>query len=284
MLNNQKLVKKLTKQKKQLENHINHRKLYNIRNTIIKALIKSGIAIDYALPFILSSVIVASVQASNGDLPFKADEITNKEKASVETIDTSNGIHVEYTSYDFDYKDEVLQYSTGWIINNKGLYERTVTSYKLNNTIDLSDTEKVFSMTKEEIENSLEITNIKTIQKNILQAEDEIYNEDALIIINHYTQNEEKAVTRTETALENFANSIVFLSLSFCLGLGFLVAKKIFIKTCISDGLKKCESKYRIVTKEELNKLKEILELKEKNLELLTSNKNNDYPYKLRRG
>ena len=122
------------------------------------------------------------------------------------------------------------------------------------------------------------------MKKNILQAEDEIYNEDALIIINHHTQNKEKAVPRTETTLENFANSIVFIFLSLGLGCFFLVAKKIFIKTCISDGLKKYEAKYRIVTIEELSKLKEILELKEQNLELLTSNKNNDYPYRLRRG
>ena len=166
MRNGHELFNKLSKDVERLQNRIEHVKLYNIRNYVVKALIKSGIVVDYSLPFILTTIIIANLQISKGNAPFHIDEVA--EKAKIETIDTSSGMHVERISYDFRYTDEVLEHSTGWIINENGLYERTSTSYRLNNQIDLSDTEKVLSMSKEEIENILVVTNIKTIRKSSL--------------------------------------------------------------------------------------------------------------------
>ena len=70
MKNNNELVEKLTKDVNTLENKIENRKLYNVRNFAIKALLKSGIALDYALPFILAAIIFANSQASKGNTPF----------------------------------------------------------------------------------------------------------------------------------------------------------------------------------------------------------------------
>ena len=142
MIDNNELMKKLTKDANRLQNKIEHRKLYNIRNAVVRSLIKSGIAVDYALPFIIVAMIIANAQTSKGNAPFRVDEIV--EKAGIETIDTSSGIHLEHLSYDFDYDDELIEYSTGWIVNEQGLYERTVTSYRLNDDIDL---EKIFVKT-----------------------------------------------------------------------------------------------------------------------------------------
>lgn len=60
MINNDKLMKKLTKDANRLQNKIKYRKLYNIRNAVVRPLIKSGIAVDYALPFIIVAIIVAN--------------------------------------------------------------------------------------------------------------------------------------------------------------------------------------------------------------------------------
>lgn len=285
MMDKQALVDKLTNETKQLENKIEHRKLYNIRNLVIKAVIKSGIVIDYALPFILATIIIAHSQAAKGNAPFKRDEIT--EKAGIETIDTSSGIHVEHLSYDFSYDDEILEYSTGWIINDRGLYQRTVTSYRLDDSIDLSDTDKVLKMTKEEVENALIITNIKTIQKNTLLPEDSIYDEDALIVINH-TSSEEQTMTRPETSSENTLHSIWFVVLSLCWGNNVRIIEKLFVKTHIRDKLREYEPLFRKINKEELEEMKKILEIKKHNLAMITPSENtnsedNGYSYKLRR-
>lgn len=285
MISNNELVEKLTNDVNRLQNKIEHRNLYNVRNFVIKALLKSGIAIDYALPFILAAIIIANSQASKGDAPFRIDEIT--EKAGIETIDTSSGIHLEHISYDFSYDDELIEHSTGWIINDKGLYERTVTSYRLNDEINLEDTEKIMSMTKEEVDQALVITNVRTIKKNTLTPEDSIYNSAAIIVINH-SKSEEETFTRLETTSENVWHSIWYIVLALCWGNNFRNIEKLFVRTYIRDRLREYEPLFRQINKEELETMRKILKVKQENLAMINSESKNigekeGYSYRLRR-
>lgn len=285
MKNNNKLVKKLTKDIDRLQNKIEHRKLYNIRNFVVKVLLKSGIAIDYALPFIFAAIIIANSQASKGNAPFRIDEII--EKAGIETIDTSNGIHIEHISYDYNYDDELIEHSTGWIINEKGLYERTVTSYRLNDEFDLEDTQKIMSMTKEGVDQALVITNIKTIMKNTLTPEDSFYNSDAIIVINH-SESEDETFTRLETKSENAWHSIWFIVGMLLWECNFRNIEKLFVKTYIRDRLREYEPLFRQINKEELETMRKILKAKHENLSMIKSEsdtleKVEEYSRRLRR-
>lgn len=278
------LVNMFSRDVKTLENRIKHRKIYNILNFIVKLVLKSGIAIDYMLPFMLASLVVANSYSAKGNAPFRVDEIT--EKANIETIDTSNGIHLENVSYDFSYDDELIEHSTGWIINDKGLYERTVTSYRISDEIDFSETDKIFSMSKEEIEHILVVTNVQTICKNTLTPEDKIYAEDALIIINHYKSDDE-TIIRQETLSENLLYSIGFIVMVLLCGNTFRNIEKLFVKTYIRDILKSYESLFRQINKKELEEMRRILEVKKQNLAMIgeTSNnieENKGYPLRLR--
>jgi len=267
LISNDDIISKLSKDVNKLQNNIRYRNLYNIRNIILKILVKSGIAIDYALPFMISAVIISNSIDFETNPPFTIDEI--KEKAKVETIDSSSGFHIEHISYDFDYDTESLAHSTGWMLNTEGLYERVVTSYRISDQIDLSDTETIFNMPKEEIDNALVITNIKTIKKNILTEEDSIYNQDALIIINNF-ESEEDFLIREETIGENILNSIKYIFLISTLGVSFMVFEKLLIKNCIKDKLITYEQSLKWYDKEELKTMKKILELKKENLSMLT--------------
>lgn len=285
MRNGDELFNKLSKDVERLQNKIEHVRLYNIRNYVVKALIKSGIVVDYALPFILATIIIANSQISKGDAPFHIDEVT--EKAGIETIDTSSGIHVEHISYDFSYSDEVLEHSTGWVINDNGLYERIVTSYRLNDQINLSDTEKILSMSKEEIEDILVVTNIKTIRKSNLTPEDNIYDSDALIVINH-TESEDEFITRSETTSENVWHSIWFVIMALCWGNNVRNIEKLFVKTYIRDKLREYEPIFRPINKDELESMKKVLEMKKQNLSMIDAslenvNENNGHTHILRR-
>lgn len=285
MKNNQDLLNQLTRDINKLQNKIDHRRLYNLRNYVVRLLIKSGIVLDYALPFILTAIIIANAQASKGNAPFRIDEIT--ENSKIETIDTSSGIHIEKVSYDYYYDEELIEYSTGWIINDNGLYERTVTSYRISDVIDLSDTKKVLSMSKEEIDNSLVITNIETIQKNTLDDEDNIYDSDAIIVINH-SMSQDDFILRKETVGENILQSIFYIVLVFISGIGLTFLGKIFLKTRIKDNLKRYESAFKEIKDDDLDIMKKILQLKQENLLLLSDTENNElgeknYSYKLRK-
>lgn len=283
MIDNNELMKKLTKDANRLQNKIEHRKLYNIRNAVVRSLIKSGIAVDYALPFIIVAMIIANAQTSKGNAPFRVDEIV--EKAGIETIDTSSGIHLEHLSYDFDYDDELIEYSTGWIVNEQGLYERTVTSYRLNDDIDLENKEKILEMTKDDIDNALVITDIKTVKKNDLNPEDQIYNSDAIIVID-YSESEEETITRLETKSENFWHSLWYIVLVLSYGNNVRLLEKIFVKTYMRDKLREYEPSFRKINKEELDTMKKILKMKQENLSMLNNDNNSSidgYSYKLRR-
>lgn len=285
MLDSNKLIELLNDDVNKLQNKIEYKNLYNIRNFVVRGLLKSGIAIDYALPFILASLIFFNSGIELGNIPFEKNIVT--EKASIETIDTSSGIHLEHISYDFSYDNELIEHSTGWIINDKGLYERTVTSYRLSDEINLDDTEKIMSMTKEEIEKILIITNIETIKKNTLSPEDKIYSSDAIIVVNHF-KSEEKTFTRLETTGENVLSSISYIILILCWGNSIRVLEKLFVKTYARDKLRKYEVSFRKIDKEELENIKKILKLKQENLIMLDSESKNigekeGYPYTLRK-
>ena len=285
MLNNYELIKKLTNDINRLQNIIEHKKLYNIRNTIVRALLKSGIAIDYAFPFILAAVITVNIQALRKNLPFRIDEIP--EKARIETIDTSSGIHMEHISYDFSYDDNIIEYSTGWIINEKDLYERTATSYKLNDDVDLENTEKIMAMSKEELESMLTVTNVETIKKKVLSSDDMIYNSDSIIVIKHVKSEEEK-FKRLETRSENFWNSLIFVVSTLYVGWNLKIAGILFMITTPKDKLKEYEPSFRQITIEELETMKDMIKLKQENLAMLNNevtntNGNEKYSRKLRK-
>lgn len=285
MSNRTDLMDKLSRNIRRLEKKVEHRKIYNIRNFVVRSLLKSGIAIDYALPFILATIVIAHSFVAKGNLPFHIDEI--KEKAKVETIDTSNGIHLEHVSYDFSYDDKLIEYSTGWVINDRGLYRRVVTSYRISDEIDLSETDKILSMSREELENILVITNVQTIYKNTLTQEDMLYDSDAIIVVNH-TESETETITRQETIGENVLWSIWFIILSLGWGNSLRSIKKIFMKTYIRDKLLECHHLFRQISKEELETIEKVLAVKKQNLAMLDETahdvgESGDYLYRLRR-
>lgn len=265
MSDRNKLVNILTNDIKQLENKIEHRKFYSVRNFVVKSLIRSGIAIDYALPYILATILVFQYQASRGNIPFRFDDI--KVRTGIETIDTSTGIHLEHISEAFDYDYVILEHFTGWSINDDGLYERVVTSYRMNFEIDLSDIKNVLFMSKDEIDNIFEVFDVQTINKTNLNYEDSVYNEEAIILISQVYSND-NIITRKESLGENVFNSLAFLLGVFLLGSCFKNIAKCFIKIDIRDRLKVYESLFNEINLQELEK---ILEIKKQNLALITS-------------
>lgn len=267
MRDNNVIVSKLQKELTSLEKTIKYRKLYNVRNYVAKKLLKTGIALNYALPYILGAIIAFYLAATDDNVPFRIDEIT--EKAKIETINTSSGYTVRNISYDYNYNDEILEHTTGWIVNEYGLYERIVTTYRINDEIDLSNTYKVFAMSKEEIDNALVITNINKITKSSLDSEDMFYDKEALIIIDNFTSDEE-FIIRDETIGECIFDSLYYIIVSFGWGSILKFIKKKTIKTRVEDKLNHYESNLRYIRKKELETLKRILELKQNNLDLIS--------------
>ena len=267
MLDKEDLLKVLKYDIKDLEDKIDNPKKSRLKNSLVSFLLKMGIVVDYSLPFILVSFLIFNSFKSFGNLPFSKNKI--KDFSNVEKISSSTGLEIEKKSYTKEYKN-CLQHTTGWIINELGLYERIVTTYKIDDKIDLNNTSKILAMSKEEIEAAFTIINIEVIEKNSLNVDDELYTEDMLIVIAGY-EDKNDYIYRDENNLENVIITILYLA--FVMEFGYMISlvNRLFIKRNLRDKCKDLQEKFRPINKKELKELKMMLELKKENLELLSN-------------
>ena len=110
-MNNNLLIETLLKQRNEIQDKIDNYQRYNEINNIKRKIVKAGIAINYALPFILSSIILISISKKTNNTPFIIDEIEEKEK--IELIDSSNGYHDENIYYNEDNNSKI-EYLEKW--------------------------------------------------------------------------------------------------------------------------------------------------------------------------
>lgn len=267
------IVVKLKKDIKKYEKALKLRPFYNTKNIIIKTMIRYGLIIDYALPYIVSGFIISNITNEFFDnVPFKKDMVYRK--ISVETIDSSYGYHSEKETVDFKYNEKSIEYSTAWYINQDGLYERKVTTYNINHNIDLNNTELIFSLSDDELKRTFRINNTKTITKERLEQGDEIYSENALFIINSYTSNNGRL--RLENDKENYSFSLIYLILVLISGFELGLVSRMFIKSPIRNGLKELDAIYQPISKDDIEYIKKVIALKKENLSLFDSNLNEE--------
>lgn len=263
MSDEEKLLKSLTKEVKDMESMIKNAKLYKLKKQFKKYLIKSGIVLNHVIPYALASFISYGSVSAIGYNPFSYEKV--KENAKIETFETSTGLNRKTSSKDIEYGSNSFGHTTAWKLNDNGLYERTITVYEIDDSIDLSDTDKVLSMTKEEVEAKLNIIDIKTIQKNVLNEEDKIYDED-MLIITRSTEDEDDFKMRNETFFENILDVGFWLALTIVFGATINVINKKLFK--LDEKLKAIDESI-VIEKVDVSTISEVLKVKKHNLEMI---------------
>ena len=263
MSDEEKLLKSLTKEVKDMENMIKKAKLYKLKKQFKKNLIKSGIVLNHVIPYALASFISYGSVSAIGYNPFSYEKV--KENAKIETFETSTGLNRKTSSKDIEYGSNSFGHTTVWKLNDNGLYERTITVYEIDDSIDLSDTDKVLSMTKEEVEAKLNIIDIKTIQKNVLNEEDKIYDED-MLIVTRSTEDEDDFKMRNETFFENILDVGFWLALTIVFGATINVINKKLFK--LDEKLKAIDVAI-VIEKVDVSTISEVLKVKKHNLEMI---------------
>ena len=172
-------------------------------------------------------------------------------------------------------------------MSDDGLYERTITTYKLNSGVDLSDTNKILSMSKEEIEKLLSIKNIKKIRKSILDPDDDLYLNDALILTNNFISDENVAL-KQETVGQNFVSIIIYMIAVLTWGYNLKNFKEKLLKNKVKNRIAIIEQQYQEITDIDLYSMKVVLELQKENLAMLDLDEKNidqdsNNQYKLRK-
>lgn len=264
--------KKTVSDIEKIQRKLDHVLLYNIRNYIVKLLIKTGIGVDYALPFIIGALLTINSKHFVLNKPFVAEG--NNIETRVEVIDTSRGCHIEHVyPYTFSGQNIVL-YSTGWSVNVNGLYERVEVSYKLKEGVDLEDTLKL--KTYKKLDQILEISKTEKICKSVLASEDFIYESDSIIIVNYV----DRIFRENESGYDNFLNSLWYIISSFFLGVNINNVGRFLFVERMRDKLREYEQFFKFLDENELDRLIKTLEVKKENLALL---EDEDNSYTLRR-
>ena len=270
MSDEEKLLKSLTKEVKDMENMIKKAKLYKLKKQFKKNLIKSGIVLNHVIPYALASFISYGSVSAIGYNPFSYEKV--KENAKIETFETSTGLNRKTSSKYIEYGSNSFGHTTAWKLNDNGLYEKTITVYEIDDSIDLSDTDKVLSMTKEEVEAKLNIIDIKTIQKDVLNDEDKIYDED-MLIITRSTEDEDDFKMRNETFFENILDVGFWIALTIVFGATINVINKKLFK--LDEKLKAIDESI-VIEKVDVSTISEVLKVKKHNLEMIKGNERSE--------
>lgn len=261
MTDREKLIKTLRKEIKTLEKQIKNIEFHNSKIVLKTNFIKTRLVLNRISPFVLAGVISFGAVSGLGFNPFSNEKV--KEKSKIEYSSTSTGLNKKSTSYDREYNNS-FYHTTGWELNKNGLYERTVTYYELDTSIDLSDIDNILSMSKEEIEDKLNVINIEKIQKSSLSVDDEIYNED-MVVVTKSVEDEENYVFHDETFFENLIDVGFYLIGVIAFGLSIRIINKKVLKIDEKLNEKNCLS----VEEFDIDTLLGILEMKKHNLEML---------------
>lgn len=268
MITKEEIYNSLNREVNELDEKISNFKLYNFKNFFKRTAIGTTLSLNRFLPFAIASILISSTSVMGYKKPFNRDMII--ESAQVATVDTSTGYHLETTSFDYTYASNSLEYTTGWQVDENNNYSRTITTYEIDDSIDLKDLDSVLTKTKEELQNSLHITNIKTITKTKLTDDDELFFEPAVIVTRSFTS-EDKTIERKETAGEDIWFTICYIGFTTLVGTGINSVKNIIFKKRLENKLKGLMAKYRRIDRSEIESLKRVLEIKKANLELMSS-------------
>lgn len=250
----------------QLEYKIENRKKYNSDKKFKYIMIKGVILLELAFPFTLGLCATSFAFKVFGKTPIEKTKIIDKPSIQYE-ID-STGKENKLVSYNQKYDENLIEYSTSWILNDEGLFERQVTTYSYEGYEIKNDYDNILSLSKEEMSDIFKIVDLKKIQKTHLDKDDQKYQKDS-IVIKQVIDDERFYRVRNETDFENFLELFIFLFLVYVEGVALDNLIGVILKKRISTKFKYMELENRLIREKDIEELRKILILKKENLKLL---------------
>lgn len=246
---------------------IKFRHLYNIKSFIVFLLIKSGIMLDYAYPFILATLITLNLKMYKQNIPFVKDTVL--EKTSLERLYQTNINEVSVSYGDKNkYNYTSVVYNSAWYENADGTFSRKEVLFSCNNNMinNLNISDIIYS-DYESLCNLFMVEEEKIITKKV---KDNKHDNDYIEVAIH----EMALVTREETFEENNYYSLLFVILVLLEGLGIKKLDSVFIKRHIRNKLEEVDLEPILYTKDDIERLKIIIETQKLNLEFINKDKN----------
>lgn len=256
------LLLKLKNDIENLEKTIDNYEFYNFKASLLKGLIKTGIGSSHILPLIQSGLTIYYIFNLCSHDPFLYDEREVFKK--IDTTTTSTGIEIENSTYDNVPLNNNLFYTTSWNLNDNNLYERIVTEYNIKSNSKYVDSDEILNFSKEELDSLYEISNIITYQKNELNEEEKIYNENMVVY-------QETVVSTTDVKKvkqSQFGDLIDTFVFALFTAIGKVALDNIVYKKIIKK-LKNADLKINYISTNSLHEMTKALEIKKQNYEFL---------------
>lgn len=237
---------------------INNNKFYSVKSLIIKLLLKSGLILDYAYPYILSLLILLNSSYFKNNKPFISE---NKNRIMTEEIyDNHNNFSTNINQEEFISNKDLIIYTSPYeFIDNKYVYNKVTFTISVN-YLNKNNIPLVLKMDYEDLLLYFNIHNQQVIYKDTPDEEAK-----TITIIYHSTKNNQKEIVK------NNLNTLLFVTLVFLNGLGIKKIDKIIIKSKIKDKLNELDNEPIIYGKNEIYRLNEIIENEKNNLEYINN-------------
>lgn len=243
----------------------------SIKRLAINCLIKCGIGIKYAFPYLFCVFFLSTINKMLTNKTLFKDDI--KRYAYNKYTITSTGLEDNIKSYDIKYDENYLKYSTKWSIDNNFYYKRVETIYDYDISNEFNNEEFFNFINKDFLDDNFSKKDIVTIKKKELDINDYMYKED-MFIATYSEVDKNDYIVHKETTGENIVNNLwiyvgaLFLSCNPLKFYNFSYGKKVIRK------LNELDSEYKYLNNDEVNELEKVLKLKQKNLELITKGDN----------
>lgn len=240
------------------QNIINKPYLCSVKSIIIKLLIKSGLFLDYAYPYILSSLILLNSSYFKNNKPFIPE---SKNRTRIEEIyDNHNKYEMNTNEEEFLSNKDLIIYTTPWeLIDNKYVCKKITLTININ-YLNERNISQVLQMNYDQLLSYFSVYSEEAIFKDNSNEE-----ANTITIIYHRTIDNNKDIVK------NNLNTLLYTILTILCGLGINKIDKIIIKSKIKDKLNELDNEPIIYGKDEIYRLNDIIQNEKSNLEFINN-------------
>lgn len=235
-------MKKENSKSQKIKDLKKEKRILQIKANVTETLLKLGIKVEYAFPFILSAIIAITIH--NTTMPsYIIDENFSLSKSSQSAQEENSKTFI---------------YSTPWQYNDQLSLERKEITFILKDDINLEEVEQILRMTPEELKKAFKVHKVKTIKPLNNKDIDSTF-EKEMVIIPSMMLGEENKLIRSETRKEISSRLLLYLTYSFLIGLVFKNLEDALTHTYVRDQLKEKLSNIEESHSEEIKSLNDMI-------------------------
>ena len=261
---NNNLIKNLENEINDLEQQLTNEQKINKQRKIIRTIKISMATIRRLAPYSLILVLsTTGWKTITGSYPFIRDNNNKVPKKIMREIDNYGNIKEQGQYKGFEDKQNLVKYYTNWEKASDGFYTREVSTYILK---DISDTRIENILTKKEnIQDKYKPLSIIEEKQNNIENQEK--NNEELIVIRTYTEDENDYILKKESIIGNFFTTLGYIFFIIYIEAGACVIRAKFFEFNYNEKVNEIKRKYPLINKEQLTKK---LELKKDNYNRLT--------------